>query len=69
MDEDTIVVEVESITYDGGTTARGIGVDTVTGETVVFAGDARAMSIIASAIDNDEAPLAEVPTWAVLTRL
>jgi hypothetical protein len=49
-----------------GTISVGYGVNEE-GEDVRFAGDWRPMSDIAEAVEAGERPMAEVPSWAILS--
>ena len=59
-------VHVVSVTYEGGSIARGGGTDTTTGEYVDFAGDARPMHDLGEALNQDIYVEVEVPEWAIL---
>ena len=66
MDEDERQVEVERV-VPGGSIWTGEGKDVTTGEHVVFGGDWRPMRDIAEALQAGAAPVANVPSWAVLS--
>lgn len=68
QDEHLIEVVVEQV-FDNGTTAIGIGRDTLTGELIRFAGDWRPMAELAEAValDGEEA-VAVIEPWQVLSR-
>lgn len=59
-------VHVVSVTYDGGSIARGGGTDIATGEYVDFAGDHRPMNDLAEALNQDIYVEVDVPEWAIL---
>lgn len=67
QDEHLIEVVVEQV-FDNGTTAIGIGRDTLTGELIRFAGDWRPMAELAQAVALDEEALAVIEPWQVLSR-
>lgn len=65
IDDEYSTVEVLWVSEPNGTVMFGSGVDINTGDTVEWAGDTRAMSVIAQALEESEDTVyAQVPYWA-----
>lgn len=64
IDDEYSTVEVLWVSEPNGTVMLGSGVDINTGDTVEWAGDTRAMIILAQALEDEDTVYAQVPYWA-----